>query len=302
MDNNLGNREEHQNFLRGALAWRGSVTPRVLLGSFVTSLYALGLAWIDAHYYDLPVFEVTPFEYTGAVLGLVLVFRTSAGHDRWWEARKLWGAIVNQSRNLLIMTWNYGVEDKQWCKEMSKWIIVFSFATKESLRQQKKFEDVLDLLSDSEITELQNAQHMPIFVSNKIAALLRQARKNNMFDGFVFNGFENQRAALIDSIGGCERILKTPMPLVYVNKSKQFIFLFLLLLPFSLIEHVGLMSAPIVLLIAYPLLSIDRIGRELQAPFSTQSLSHLPLETICGGIKSNGVALAGTDVSSGNPL
>lgn len=292
MPNNFSNTEEHHSFLRGALAWRGSVTPRILLSVLITGLYAFGLTWIDTHYYKLPHFAVTPFEYTGAVLGLVLVFRTNSGHERWWEARKLWGAIVNQSRNLLLMVWNYGADDERWRDEMTKWIIVFSFATKESLRLQKNFDDVKDILSDSEIIELQNAQHMPLFISNKIAALLGQARASQMFGEIVFLAFENQRAALIDSIGGCERILKTPMPLVYVIKSKRFILIYLLLLPFSLIDSMGFMSALIALLVAYPLLSLDRIGRELQHPFSTESLSHLPLETICEGIKSSGLALS----------
>lgn len=292
MPNQLSNQKEHHNFLFSALVWRGSVTPRILLSVSIASLYTLALAWINEHYYKLPHFEVTPFEYTGAVLGLVLAYRTSAGHDRWWEARKLWGAIVNQCRNLLITSWNYGGDNKQWCKEMTKWVIAFSFATKEFLRLQIDFEDIKDLLSDSEIAELQNAEHMPVFASNKIAALLAQGRDRHYFDGFTFQAFETQRAALIDSLGGCERILKTPMPLVFVIKSRRFILIYLLLLPFSLIQPMGLMSAAIALLVAYPLLSLDRIGLELQNPFSASNLSHLPLETICDGIKNVGVALS----------
>jgi ion channel-forming bestrophin family protein len=81
------------------------------------------------------------------------------------------------------------------------------------------------------------------------------------------------------------------MPLVYVIKSRRFILIYLLLLPFSLIQPMGLMSAPIALLVAYPLLSLDIIGLELQNPFSASNLSHLPLETICEGIKNSGAAL-----------
>lgn len=281
----FSNQEENPNFLRAALTWHGSVTPRISLSVLITGLYTLGLAWLDRHYYNFPGFAVTPFEYTGAVLGLVLVFRTNAGHDRWWEARKLWGSIVNQSRNLLLITWNYGNNDKQWCKEMTKWIVTFSFATKESLRLKKKFDDLKDILNDSEITELQNAPHGPVFVSNKIAALIQQARLNSSLDGFVFLELEKQRGLLIESLGGCERILKTPMPLVYAIISRRFIMMYLLLLPFSLIDEAGLMAAPIAILVAYPLLSLDRIGIELQNPFAPKNLSHLPLQTICEGIK-----------------
>jgi putative membrane protein len=292
MPHSISNKEEYKSFLRAALAWRGSVTPRILLGVLATGLYTFGLSWVNLHVYRLPHFAVTPFEYTGAVLGLVLVFRTNSGHDRWWEARKLWGNIVNQSRNLLLMAWNYGSNDKQWRDEMTKWIIAFSFATKESLRQQQNFDDLKDVLSDSEIGELRDAPHMPVFVSNRIAALLSRARTHQMLSDIVFLAFENQRAALIDSVGGCERILKTPMPFVYVIKAKRFILIYLLLLPFSLFDLMTHNSVLIALLVAYPLLALDRIGLELQQPFSTSSLSHLPLEAICEGIKNNGKLLS----------
>ena len=104
MHSKMTNQAEHHNFMRVALAWQGSVTPRILLGVVLCSVYTFTVFYIDAHYYKLPRFAVTPFEYTGAILGLVLVFRTNAGHERWWEARKLWGAITNQIRNMLVMT------------------------------------------------------------------------------------------------------------------------------------------------------------------------------------------------------
>ena len=286
------NQEEYPGFLRGALAWHGSVTPRILPAVFTVTFYTLLLALVDVHVYKLPQLAVTPFEYTGAVLGLVLVFRTNAGHERWWEARKLWGGIVNQSRNLLLMTWHYGPDDSQWRADMNKWIVAFAFALKESLRQQKKFDDLKQILSETELTELHHARHMPMLVAGKIAALLEQARSRHWLDVIVFREFEKQRGLLIDHLGGCERILKTPMPLVYAIKTRRFILIYLLLLPFSLIAQAGLMSAFIALLVAYPLLSLDGIGLELQNPFSERNLSHLPLGMICEGIRSNAATLA----------
>ncbi len=279
------NQEEPNNFFRGALSWQGSVTPRILVSVLVTGLYAFTLAWIDAHYYKLPHFAVTPFEYTGAVLGLLLVFRTNAGYDRWWEARKLWGGINNQSRNLLIMTTSYGSGHPDWQQDMKKWIVAFSFATKESLRLQKNFDELTDLLTPEEIAQLQQAQHIPIFAANKIATLLETARFKQILNHWIFTEFEAQRSLLIDYVGACERILKTPIPLVYAIKIRRFILIYLTLLPFSMIHEAGLMTMPITILVAYPLLSLDRIGLELQNPFAVKNLSHLPLQTICEGIK-----------------
>lgn len=285
------NKEESPDFLRSALMWRGSVTPRIMPSLLLLTCYCGLIVALDQYWRPLPYLDVTPFEYTGVVLGLVLVFRTNAGHERWWEARKLWGGIVNQSRNIVIEALNYsqipdsGPEQRLWRTDIVKWTVTFSFAAKESLRNGKSFDNLTELLSKQELEELKSAVHMPMFVANKIASLLQQARARNYIDGFAFMGLEGQRILLIDYLGGCERILKTPMPLVYAIKARRFILTFLLLLPFSLIENLGFSAVFIFLLIAYPLLSLDRIGIELQNPFATKNLSHLPLHTICDGIK-----------------
>jgi putative membrane protein len=291
------NKEESPGFLRGALMWRGSVTPRILPSLLLMTCYSLLIVALDQYWRPLPHLDVTPFEYTGVVLGLVLVFRTNTGHERWWEARKLWGGIVNQSRNIVIEALSYceilncGPQESLWRKEMVKWTVAFSFAARESLRNGKNFDNLTDLLSEQELEALKSAVHMPLFVASKIASLVQQARLSHHIDGFVFAKLEGQRISLIDHIGACERILKTPMPLVYAIKARRFILIFLLLLPFSLIEKLGFSGVFIFFLVAYPLLSLDRIGIELQNPFDTKNLSHLPLHTICDTIKLHCLAL-----------
>lgn len=290
------NTAEPSSFLRGALMWRGSITPRILPTLLWMTCYPLLLVALDRYWQPLPTMNVTPFEYTGAVLGLILVFRTNAGYDRWWEARKLWGGIVNQSRNLVVAALNYSEASnagqiRRWRKDLTKWTIAFSFAARECLRDGKDYDGLRDILTEEELLELTKANHKPLFVAGKIASLIQQARNNHYIDGFTFTRLEAQRMILIDHIGGCERILRTPMPLVYAVKARRFIFLFLLLLPFSLLEKMGFNSAFIFFLVAYPLLSLDRIGMELQNPFATTMLSHLPLTNICESIKTNCLAL-----------
>jgi len=267
--------------------WQGSITPRILPSLLLMSSYSLLLVLVDHYWRPLPNLDVTPFEYTGAVLGLVLVFRTNSGHERWWEARKLWGGINNQTRNLVIGALNYGPQEGSWREEIVKWGIAFSFAVKESLRNGCNFEKLNDLLHARDLNDLNLVEHKPLFIANKIAALIEQARFKHHIDGFAFQELERQRSLLIDHVGGCERILKTPMPLVYAIKARRFILIFLLLLPFSLIEKTGFNSVFIFFLVAYPLLSLDRIGIELQNPFDTKNLSHLPLHSICDTIKRN---------------
>jgi len=294
------NTEESPSFLRGALMWRGSVTPRILPMILLMSCYPLLLFLLDQYWQPLPRLEVAPFQYTGVVLGLVLVFRTNSGHERWWEARKLWGGIVNQSRNIVIEALNYceSLDNSHqvilWKKEIVKWTIAFSFVARESLRNGKNFDDLADLLSEQDLEALKSAVHMPLFVANKIAALIHQARNSHYIDGFIFTELEGQRILLVDYLGGCERILKTPMPLVYAIKARRFILIFLLLLPFSLLDKLEFSAIFIFILISYPLLALDRIGIELQNPFDTKSLSHLPLNTICDSIKLHCMGLLNT--------
>lgn len=285
------NKSESPEFFRGALKWRGSITPRILPTLILMSCYPLLLVILDRYWQPLPHLQVTPFEYTGAVLGLVLVFRTNAGHERWWEARKLWGGINNQTRNLIIGALNYGPKDDSWRNEIIKWGVAFPFSAKESLRNGNNFGNLTDILDEQDIKDLTSSFHKPLFIANKISVLIEQARSSYHIDSLVFKVLEEQRSLLIDHIGGCERILKTPMPLVYGIKTRRFIFIFLLLLPFSLIEKAGFNSVLIFFLVAYPLLSLDRIGIELQNPFDTKNLSHLPLHSICDTIKDHCLAL-----------
>jgi ion channel-forming bestrophin family protein len=285
------NKDEHPNFLRSSLMWRGSVTPRILPMLLLLCCYPLLLVVLNHYWQLLPSLDVTPFEYTGAVLGMVLVFRTNAGYERWWEARKLWSGITNQTRNMVSGGLAYGPHDSAWREALVKWSIAFSFATKESLRNGKNFTSLMGVLTEQELEELKSALHMPLFVVGKIAFLLQKARTgypntNGIeLDGFEFGILEGQRVLLIEHMGECERILKTPMPLVYAVKGRRFIFMFLLLLPFSLLEKAGFYTVGIFFLVAYPLLSLDQIGIELQKPFNSKSLSHLPLDTICETIK-----------------
>ena len=143
---------------------------------------------------------------------------------------------------------------------------------------------------------------MPGAVSSEIAMLLNEARNLGM-DGFSFQKCEEQRSILIDHLGGCERILKTPLARSGAIQVRQFIFILLITLPIGLMQgfdanssnptsstqslvQVGIVSL-YVMLLAYPLLSLDRIGMELQNPFSTQRIDFLPLDSICTAIERN---------------
>lgn len=292
-------------FWREAIIWRGSVTPLVL--PFVLTFGSIAamiclVEWLVERRYQVQVgLEIAPFEVAGVALGLLLVLRTNAGYDRWWEARKLWGGIVNQSRNVVISALSYGPFDSAWKELFVKWTAAFPHVARCSLRGENLSPEVAALVGQDDWTQIAAAGHMPSFVAMKMAELLREACDANQMDRFAFIQVDKERAELIDHIGACERILKTPLPQVFAIKIRRFIALFLLTLPFAMLHRInGDWLVPLItMMVAYPLLALDQIGIELQNPFSKANLSHLPLESICETIEKNLLSLLQTTTNPG---
>ena len=300
------------SFFKGTFLFRGSVASRVLVDVVIFGLIALVVVLV--HHYAKQIFDVDltipvgPFEAAGAVLGLLLVLRVNAGYNRWWEARVLWGGIVNQSRNLAIAGLTYGPKDGKWQSDFIRWVAAFPHVTRRSLRGERKFPELKRLLPNKDLRWLEQSQHMPDAVASAIAHELNEARNNpaKPMDGFGFLRAERERSKLIDYLGGCERILKTPLARSSVIQVRQFVFLFLLTFPLTLLANFeaettslfnftksGYQSNPFLLIpmfemiLAYFLLSLDRIGMELQNPFDTGRIDFLPLDEICTTIERN---------------
>ena len=286
----LTNHGEPKNFLKTALAWSGSVTPRVLPRVFASMFFSSIVVYTTNFVSDFGI-SITPFEYSGAVLGLLLVLRVNAGLDRWWEARKIWGSIVNQSRNLAIIGYQYSNSKFSTGLEFLCWVAAFPHVMRESLRNEKRLAEVTKLVGMSDAELIRNSVHMPTYVGARIAKILQKLRKEGL-DDFSFQRAERERALLIDAIGACERIRNTPIPFVLAIKTRRFILLFLILLPFALVDRLEWLTPLVVSLAAYPLFSLDEIGAELQNPFSPRNLSHLPLGGICQTIESNVMSLS----------
>lgn len=289
----MDTQSDGSGFWQQAIALQGSVTPRVMphvLAFGLIAMAILGLSWLAERYADMRLgLQVAPYEVAGAALSLLLILRTTAGYDRWWEARKLWGGIVNQSRNLVISALSYGPCDPEWRKSIVRWTAVFPHIARCSLRGEPPSPEVAGLVGDVEEARIAAAGHMPSYVALRIGELLAEACTRHDMDRFAFLQIDKERALLIDHIGACERILKTPLPLAYAIKIRRFILLYLMTLPFALLHRLDAdwLVPVMTMLVAYPLLSLDRIGSELQNPFSRANLSHLPIGEISANIERN---------------
>jgi putative membrane protein len=287
MQNEFLNQEEHANFFINALAYKGSVTPLVLKKVVFIFIYASLISYINYFY---PTFNIPigPFEYAGLMMGLILVFRINAGYDRWWEARKLWGSIVNASRNLAVVVKRYSTSEKEvHISKIYNYISAIPFLIKNHLRSEKSIEEIKDLIDFQIYNNLLSEKNKPLALSTELAKELYSIKVNDGLDGFSFLKAEEQRAIIIDCLGACERILKTPMPFVMAIKSRRFIFIFLITLPLALVNVSPLINPIISSLVAYAIFSLDQISVELQKPFCKKSLSHLALDEICSNIQNN---------------
>jgi putative membrane protein len=293
-------------FWKDALTIRGAATYRVLPNVLAFGLIALAIYVIDrSGQYNLSV-PVGPHEIAGVLLSVLMVARSTAGYERWWEARKLWGGIVNQSRNLAITGLAYGPSDPEWRDRFVRWSAAFCHAARASLRDERAVPELVPLLGRDAAARVMDAQHMPSFVALTIGELLERATTEMGMDRFAFLQADRERATLIDHIGACERIKKTPLARVFSIKVRRFILLFLLTLPFALLHKFSEESDPVLvplvtMLVAYPLLGLDQIGVELQNPFALHRLSHLPLDEICQTIEGNLLALLNVQSPSLRP-
>ncbi len=281
------NQHEHAGFLKNAIAIRGSVTPKVFKKVLLLIAYSSFISYLY-HFIPSISLPIGPFEYAGLMMGLILVFRVNAGYDRWWEARKIWGNVVNQSRNLAIIVSNYpNTNNANWNIKLTNYIAAIPYLMKNNLRGNASIDEIKHLVDNPLFSILEQSEHKPNVLSSILAQELNQVRLSNELDSFSFLQAEEKRALILDSQGACERILKTPMPFVMAVKSRRFIFLFLLALPFALV-NISLLITPVITgLVAYALFSLDQIGIELQNPFSEERLSHLPLNDICETIEKN---------------
>jgi ion channel-forming bestrophin family protein len=282
---------ERRDFWREVLELNGSVSPFVTRRVLVFGLWG-GVVWGFATYTGVMTgLGVAPYEIIGVVLALLLVIRTNSGYDRWYEGRKLWGGIVNQSRNLGLMATAYGPEDGMWRNTFLRWTAAFPHLARHCLRDETDFSDLAGLMKPDELRELRKADHPPLYASLTLARMLQQSRDNQEMDGFAFTRAEEQRSQLIDHLGACERILRTPLAKVLSIKIRRFLFLYLIALPLAVVDKSGYLTPFLTMLVAYPLLSLDQIGIELENPFCRSRLSHLPLETIGETIERNVMSL-----------
>lgn len=253
---------------------------------------ALCVAWsaivVGLYEYGPPIFHKLSMAETahgmiGPALGLLLVFRTNSSYDRFWEGRKQWGGIVNETRNLARQAETWLSADRELANSVIRWTSAFAFATMNRLRDTNSIGVARRGLPVEDVTAVEQAGHVPLAVSRKLTALLYEAQKRGLIDAIHLRSLDLNIQALVDYCGACERIRSTPAPFGYVVHLRRALILYCLTLPLALIKNYGWETIPVTLVISYIMFGIEEIGVEIENPFE-QMINDLPLESICATV------------------
>lgn len=261
---------------------------RLLLPALIFMLvYTFGIAYLILDYFKLHFISTTAVHsLLGIVLGLFLVFRVNSAYDRWWEGRKLWGLLVNNTRNLAAKVSAFLPEDDMVTRNFfAQMIPNFVVAMKEHLRKGVNLSD-LDIVEEDFLKRLKGKEHIPNMISLMLYERVTKLYKEKALTGEQLFIMDKEIKEFSDILGGCERIKNTPIPYSYSMYIKKFIFTFTITLPFAFITEFGYWTIPIVLLIFFILVSVELIAEEIEDPFGGDT-NDLPIDELSEKIKNN---------------
>lgn len=266
------------------LSLQGSVIPAILPRVVFCGLFALLISALYAWGIEQVSIDVLSSLVPTIVLGLLLVFRTNTAYDRFWEGRKLWGTLVNTTRNLARSIWvtvaETQPEDRKEKIMALRLLVAFAVATKLHLRSELPNQELADLMPYKRFQHLKTINHPPLKITFWLNDYLQKQYKHQKIDSYQLVALRQLLDNLTSCLGGCERILKTPLPMAYSIHLRQLIFFYCLSLPFQIVGYFGWFTCFFVALISYAVFGIEEIGLEIENPFGHDP-NDLPLDQIC---------------------
>lgn len=248
------------------------------------------VAYLELEYWKLP--DSSPVKnisilhnLLGFVLSMLLVFRTNTAYDRWWEGRKLWGTLVNNSRSLAIKIKSYLPNDDESIKFFRKMIPLYASLLARHL-QAEKIRLELDENEHPELKGIDDEKHLPNQMTLLMMQRVTRLYKEQKISGEQLIAINNELQTFTDVCGACERIRNTPIPYSYSVFLKKFIFFYIMTLPFGFVFNLGYYAIPVVSFIFYVLASLELIAEEIEDPFGKDS-NDLPTGKISAGIKTH---------------
>ena len=215
-----------------------------------------------------------PLALYGSAIGVILSFRNQSCYGRWWEARTLWGAIVNNSRSWarqVVTMRSPNRSDSAELATMQRRMVYhqisYVHALRQHLRQLEPWKDLASTLTESELNALRTERNIPFTLQRQMAEMLQDCKDRGWIEGWQWLAMDKSLDDLADSQGGAERIKNTPMPRQYYFFPELFVNIYCLLLPLALIASMGWYTPLGSTLVGFIFLALDKIGSDLENPF-----------------------------------
>lgn len=241
--------------------------------------------------------EASNAAYIGAVFGLLLVFRTNSAYERWWEGRRLWGQLVNESRNLALKAQAYANVSLSERTKLGDQIVSFAFSLKHALRDTRPTKNLPGI---KPLDQIPKAYHLPSQVALRIFETVSLWRERGHINDFQMIILDPHLKAFMDIAGSCERIKSTPLPVSYRAFMRQGIALNLLILPWYIGPKLEIwLSLPLVIIASYFLIGLELIAEDIEDPFGLDG-DDLPLDQICNGIQKVVTEITTSETLCGN--
>ena len=261
-------------------------------------VYLTGLYYFY-NYVDIEVLDLSMAISTvlGISVSLLLAFRTAAAYERWWEARKIWGGIVNDSRTIVRQLIGFTATSGEVIpevKELAHLQIAWCKALKNSLRKLDPLEGLTNHLSEIDLNSLQQHENVPNALLSIIETRLSKLHQQCIINTYQFVAIDETIKRLCDEMGMCERIKNTVFPVQYSLYTRHGISLFIIMLPFGMLESTGPFVILISFLVAFFFAMIEAIAHYLKDPFENKS-SDIPMTALCNTIEINILQMIGVD-------
>ena len=261
------------NWFKMLFEWNGSVLPQLLPRLLLLLLFSLAVVYFKAFLLEHNL-HINPAAFTlfGITLAIFLGFRNNVSYDRFWEGRKLWGALLNDTRSLARQSISL-INDKEYKTKRDEFInllIALVYSLKHQLRHTDSEEDLKRLLENEFAESLKEVRFKPIIILRELGNWIKKAKAEGKIDSITQLAFEENLNKLSDIVGGCERIASTPIPYTYSVLLHRTVYIYCFMLPFGFVETLGWITPFIIVFIAYTFVALEAIADELEDPFGIQ--------------------------------
>ena len=278
---------------------RGSVLPLIAPRLLGTSLFAALVTWLHSRYAWLGGLNFISFSLIGLSLAIFLGFRNSTAYERYWEARTLWGSLLNASRTLTRQALTIS-RAPEAAHSLALRLSAFVHVLRHQLRGTSASADLALFLPPAECQRIEQAR-FPASVALLLAdEWLRERLQAGDVSEPVIPAFEQELAQLGSALGGCERIAANPVPFTYAVIIHRCVYLYCFLLPFGLVDSIGVMTPLVVCFVAYTFFSLEALSAEIEDPFGTEP-NDLALEAMSHMIESSLLELVGEAPRTAKP-